>query len=315
MRLMMRAAVLMVSGLLVSGLAIAESRIDRDLDLSPGGRIVLDTDVGEVTVTGRDESGAEIRIRSNRDLDEEFRFKVIETSDGYRITLDKRHDGWWKSWRGRVDIELTVPTRTQVDVSTSGGDVTLTATVGEARLHTSGGDVRAEGIEGDVDISTSGGSIDVRDVIGTVDARTSGGSIEALRVSGGFAADTSGGSIVLARIGGDVEAETSGGRIAIEEAGGLVDAHTSGGRVSVGFVRGNDRGGRISSSGGGVTVFLDPGVGLSIDASSSGGSVRSDCPGSVSGRISRASLRGELNGGGETLRLRSSGGGVTLREI
>jgi hypothetical protein len=52
--------------------------------------------------------------------------------------------------------------------------------------------------------------------------------------------------------------------------------------------------------------------GGSIDASSSGGNVESDVPVTIQGRIDRDSLRGDLNGGGALLRLRSSGGGVRI---
>ncbi|MBZ0173524.1 MAG: hypothetical protein K8E66_14160, partial [Phycisphaerales bacterium] len=57
---------------------------------------------------------------------------------------------------------------------------------------------------------------------------------------------------------------------------------------------------------------LDPKVDLEIDASSSGGDVDSDLPVTVQGKVSRDTLRGKLNAGGAILKLRSSGGGVTL---
>jgi hypothetical protein len=59
-------------------------------------------------------------------------------------------------------------------------------------------------------------------------------------------------------------------------------------------------------------VRVDPAVRLNIDASASGGRVSSDLPVTVKGTISKTSLRGTLNGGGAVLKLRSSGGGVSL---
>ena len=58
---------------------------------------------------------------------------------------------------------------------------------------------------------------------------------------------------------------------------------------------------------------MDPGVGLEIDASTSGGSVDTDLPVTVRGSISKPALRGQLNGGGNRLRLRSSGGGIRIK--
>ena len=46
-----------------------------------------------------------------------------------------------------------------------------------------------------------------------------------------------------------------------------------------------------------------------------GGGVNSDVPVTIQGQIETDSLRGEMNGGGALLRLRSSGGGVRLTGI
>jgi hypothetical protein len=75
----------------------------------------------------------------------------------------------------------------------------------------------------------------------------------------------------------------------------------------------NSAGGTLSSSGGGVSVDIDPGARFSIDASSSGGSVSCDLPVRRQGKESRTSLRGDLNGGGAPLHVRSSGGGIRIR--
>ena len=62
----------------------------------------------------------------------------------------------------------------------------------------------------------------------------------------------------------------------------------------------------------GVAAVVDSTVGLEIDASSSGGSVNCDLPVTVRGKIGRDSVRGQLNGGGAVLKIRSSGGGVSV---
>lgn len=113
-------------------------------------------------------------------------------------------------------------------------------------------------------------------------------------------------------LGGNARLRTSGGRVRARNVDGDIEARTSGGSVVVGFARGNAQGGDIHTSGGSVTAQIDPAVALSVDASTSGGGVDSDVPVTVRGRISRNELRGDLNGGGALLRLRSSGGGVRV---
>ena len=46
---------------------------------------------------------------------------------------------------------------------------------------------------------------------------------------------------------------------------------------------------------------------------SSGGPVHCDLPVTMEGRVASDRLRGRLNGGGALLRLRSSGGGITIK--
>ena len=55
--------------------AAAESRIEKNLELQPKGRFILESEVGSVTVTGASRSGAHIVITSDRDdLNSELEF-------------------------------------------------------------------------------------------------------------------------------------------------------------------------------------------------------------------------------------------------
>ena len=82
--------------------------------------------------------------------------------------------------------------------------------------------------------------------------------------------------------------------------------------MDVSFAKGNARGGKIESSGGGITVAIDPNVDLAIDASTSGGSVRTDIPVKILGKVSGSSIKGSLGKGGEMLYVHTSGGSVSI---
>jgi hypothetical protein len=298
--------------------ASADFKLERKLALAPGGTFTLETDIGEVTLVGDSASGATVNVTSGRDdLDQKYDFSFEEVAGGARVTVKRRgswlsgwFDGGWFGNRTRFDIH--VPMKTTVNVSTSGGGINVSKTGGAVRVRTSGGGLQIEAVEGDVDGSTSGGGVRIRDVRGNAIAKTSGGGIDIVNVQGTLRAETSGGGITIDGVTGDLHASTSGGGVNVTAAGGRVEAHSSGGPVTARFVAGNAKGGVLSTSGGGVRAEVDPKVALSIDASSSGGGVTADLPVTVQGRISNDSLRGDLNGGGATLRLRSSGGGVRL---
>jgi len=146
-----------------------------------------------------------------------------------------------------------------------------------------------------LNLKTGGGSIDVSDLIGQVEARTSGGSIE------------------LGRIKGDVEINTSGGSIDVDEVAGNIDAHTSGGSVRAKITQQPTKDAKLSTSGGSVTAFLLPSIKVDLKASTGGGRVRSDFD--VDGSVSKRKIVGKINGGGPELRLKTSGGSVSIQKL
>ena len=145
-----------------------------------------------------------------------------------------------------------------------------------------------------------------------VAVQTAGGSVQVTDLKGGARIRTWGGALRLQNIAGDVEARTSGGGLHVSQAGGRVEARTSGGPILVRFAPGNNHGGALHTSGGSVQAAIDSTAAVSIDAASSGGRVTSDLAVHTWGESGRYALRGDLNGGGPILQLRTSGGPVLI---
>ncbi len=300
-----------------SAAAASDFRLEKRFDLASGGQFVLHSEAGGVTVRGGTGTQAVIVVTAEDGEEFNSRFNVRFDTQPSRVSfvVERKDHGWFHWFEGfhsRVHVDVELPRSASADVSSSGGSVQLSELVGPVKVGSSGGSVRIADVDGDVVSSSSGGSVHVERVKGGVRAESSGGGVELADIGGAVHLESSGGSLVASRIGGDIEANTSGGGVRIEEAGGRVEAESSGGPVKVSFSAGNARGGSLDSSGGGVTARVDPAAGLEIDASSSGGSVSSDLPVTIRGRVSRDTLRGTLNGGGSLLKLRSSGGGITL---
>jgi len=305
--------------LLLAAPAAADFRLEKRLALSPGGELLVETAGGSVTVTPGSGDGALVVITSESDkskIDERYTLELSSEGNRARV-INKRRPGFshWFDW-GRtpsLHFEITVPRSTHADVKSSGGGIRVSGLSGNARLRSSGGAVRAFDLIGNVDASSSGGGVEVRRIQGNVDVGSSGGGVDVEKVTGNVVAESSGGGVDVIDVAGDVDASSSGGGVDIEGVGGRVTAESSGGPVSAVLRADNSAGGNLSSSGGGVSVNVDPSARLSIDASSSGGSVSCDLPVRREGKASRTSLRGDLNGGGAPLRVRSSGGGIRIR--
>ena len=278
--------------------ALADFRVERELAMSPSGTFVLEADSGAIEIRGTSRGGARVVVTADRDdLEERYQLSFEERGDDAVVRVEKR-GGWTRrmfSGSYRLRFEVEVPRGADVDLSTAGGAID------------------ARSIGGRLEARSSGGSIDVEDAGGDIDVHTSGGPISVSRVGGDARLDTSGGGIRAREVAGDLVAETSGGSIQVDGVGGSVKAHTSGGPVRATFAAGNGSGGSLSTSGGGITVTLNPTVALDIDAHTSGGRVTIDLPITTRGSYQRNSVRGQLNGGGPLLKLRSSGGSIRLQ--
>ena len=310
-------APLLAAGLVLATLpGLAETRIEKDLKLAPGGDFRLDTDMGSVTVAASPDAGAHVVITSKRkDLEDLLTFRFEEGATSASVVARKKHavSSWFSDHGGSVHYEIRVPAQTRLSIDTSGGSIRVAGMRLPAKLDTSGGSIAVNDLVGDLDADTSGGSIDLKDIKGRVRVVTSGGGIEAVSIDGPVHAESSGGSIELQKVTGDIDADTSGGGIRIVDAGGRVHAESSGGSIEASFAKGNSRGGSLETSGGGIEVSVDSTADLAIDAS--GNSVKTDLPIQVRGEISRGTLQGTLGKGGNTLRLRTSGGSVRIQAL
>jgi len=144
---------------------------------------------------------------------------------------------------------------------------------------------------------------------------TSGGGIDVSGGTGTLSGDTSGGSVTVKEFRGPIQVESSGGGITLENVAGKVEGSTSGGSISARFSAPLSDEVKLGTSGGGVTVHLAQDSAFDLDAATSGGGVTSDLPVTVTGKIARDHLKGPVNGGGEPVVLRTSGGSIHVKKL
>lgn len=300
----------------------AEDVIRKGFNVAEGGTLYLDASIGRIKVVS---GGTGVAVEITREADgrkgerrmREHKITFEQRGNDVVIDSDLDHDRWsffdWDDYK--VQWNVRVPARYNIKVSTSGGSIDLADIGGTVDAKTSGGGIKTGRLAGESVLRTSGGSITVGGATSRLEARTSGGSINIGDTTGSVEAKTSGGSITLARVDGDVVAKTSGGGIRIHDATGAVDATTSGGSIHASMSRQPRGDSRLSTSGGGVTLSLAPSIRVDLDARASGGGVRSDVPVTVQGLQDDDAIRGQVNGGGPKLTLRTSGGGIRVKAL
>lgn len=294
--------------------AVGHARIDRVVEKSfrvdGVGVLRVETHGGEIRVSpGADREVrviAKQRINASTDAEaDELLTKLDLTMEqqGNDVRLvakyERQPSGFrFRSWPPvQVSFEIVVPASFSTSLNTSGGAIIVGDLNGKADLRTSGGGIKLGKMGGPVDARTSGGAISLEEARGSVELKTSGGNISVGRVAGPADLSTSGGSIKIESVASSLRAHTSGGSIRANIAGPLKDECS------------------LSTSGGSVSVTLDKAAAFQLDASTSGGGVEAAGFSLAVEKISRDrnKLAGTVNGGGPLLKLRSSGGGISVR--
>jgi hypothetical protein len=313
----MRRAILVSSVLLLTAFAANADVIRKGFNVSQGGTLTLEADIGDVKVVS---GGTGLAVEITREgPPEEVRANDITFDQGgndVSIRSKYSHNHGWFHWTHdlRVRYNIRVPSHYNVKLSTSGGDIDLGDLTGNADIHSSGGDLKVAHITGNLFGRTSGGDLRIASATGTMNVHTSGGDIDIENAGGALEAKTSGGSIEIGRAASTLYAHSSGGGIRIREALDSVDASTSGGSIHARLARQPHGDSRLSTSGGDVVVELPANLGAEVDAHTSGGGVDTDFPVTFVGHKEEDSLVGTIGGGGPKLILRSSGGGISLRK-
>lgn len=250
---------------------------------------------GDINVTSWDKDEVEIIIKGNETAAKKISFEIEKTSEGVKVESSRTGGGFWNIFNSlNFRVIIKTPEKYNMKLKTSGGDVEVKKIEGDTEVYTSGGDVVVYGGKGNGTFKTSGGDVSVNDFYGPAIISTSGGDI------------------VFNGKNGDVNASTSGGDIAITGADSKIKAETSGGDIHLVY-KGENKGIHLSTTGGDIFADFDDDLSGYIDASTTGGDVENNNSKFRADKITSSSIKGTLNNGGENIRLRTSGGDITIQ--
>ena len=151
--------------------AAIDSNIRKTFNVAEGGTLIIDTGLGDIRVNPG-AGGVSIEVlrhakttsqsRAN-DLFNQFDLSFAQEGNNVRVT--GKYDNafrWFNLFGNDLDVKfvVTVPSRYNLQLNTSGGDIHVGDLNGEVRAKTSGGDLDLARIAGVVEAHTSGGGID-----------------------------------------------------------------------------------------------------------------------------------------------------------
>lgn len=260
-------------------------------------------------------------------LQEEYELTV--SASNHTLTAIAKPKTNFKNWNNGLSIsfKIYIPHKVSTDLSTSGGNISISDLSGKQDFSTSGGNLNVDKLTGNIKGRTSGGNINVTNCGDVVDLGTSGGNITAENNKGNLKLTTSGGSLKLNALQGTVKATTSGGNVVGSDIGGELTASTSGGNVRLSGLTCSLE---TSTSGGNIDVNIAS-LGKYLTVSNSGGNIDIQMPKdkgatlklyadkinvssleNFKGDIEKDRVEGTLAGGGVPVTVHGSSGRITL---
>lgn len=222
---------------------------------------------------------AELCGRSRSDLD---RIEIDAVQNGPQIQIEARlRDRGRRRWNSGTSAQLTVRVPRRADVYAHSGD----------------------------------GQIEARDLTGEIDLSTGDGQIEASNLSGNILARTGDGRLTLQDVRGRLHARTGDGSVSVQGKFDELEVTTGDGSIEATVERGSTMSApwRLKTGDGSIQLALPDGFAAEIDAHTNDGTISSELPLMVTGKLSGRSLRGRLNAGGNLLTISTGDGSITLR--
>ncbi len=123
------------------------------------------------------------------------------------------------------------------------------------------------------------------------------------------------GGIAIENVKAEAEFTTRNGGISLTAVGGRFKGRTNNGGVHVVLEgqRWDGEGLDVRTQNGGISLQVPEGFAAHVEASTVNGGVRTNLPVSAVGELTRRQLVGDLNGGGPTLKMATTNGGVAIQ--
>jgi hypothetical protein len=210
-----------------------------------------------------------------------------------------------------ISYDLVVPAATQLRAETGSGDQAIEGIKGPVKASTGSGNIRVSSLDDEARLDTGSGDIELASLGGAVYAETGSGNIRASRLAGMVRAHTGSGDIRLeGNSSGPVRVDTGSGNVEVRGVQGALRAQTGSGNI---IVEGEPRGDwKLDTGSGNVSMQLPSQVGLNLHAHTGSGSIESNLPITVQGKISRSEIRGSVRGGGSLVEIGTGSGDIHI---
>jgi hypothetical protein len=323
-----------------------ERTVELDQPMQPGVTLTAVTSSGFIDATGRETSQAHVvaTIQARAGTEDEARelaeqVNVHFEGSSSRLALKADHPPLPPKKSVSVSYKIDLPRQTSVEFSSASGSIDVTDLTGSVKANTASGHVAAARIQGAVRLKSASGSAHADEVGGgDVELETASGGIRLSRASniGACGLNSASGSVTADHIqANSIQMSSAGGRVTLSDAqakeirvhtssGGLkvegvtcprLNAESVSGHVTVAFARTApaDVVATVSSGSGDVDMTAPRGYSGHLEMSTASGSVETDLPVTVVGKLAKRQLRGFVGKGAGSLTVRATSGSIRVR--
>ena len=275
-------AIVLMAGMLAlwGAAATPADEVTKTFPVTGHARVHVETDDGAVRVSTGDIKQIEVRVDySGYKLDKDLRVSTSQNGDSVDVSVKTGGSLWrWGVRHTSLRVEIHMPKEADLTIRT--GD----------------GSVQADSISGNVDVTSGDGSITVQGAKGSLRFHTGDGHIEGRGLDGRVDASSGDGHISL---------EGRFDALNIKTGDGSVNARaTAGSKVQSTWT--------IHTGDGSVDIEIPGDLQADIDASTHDGHISLGLPVTVEGTFSSSQIRGKMNGGGQSLTIRTGDGSIHL---
>lgn len=280
----------------------SEVMIDETFKVRDGQTLFLDVAHSDIEIETGAQGEARIRVTLSgtnmaraRDVFDDMQFSVRMDGDELRVvSVDRRNA--WNGNNGSVNIKVLafIPQTFNLQMTTTHGDVELDDISGSVVVNTTHGDLSVSTIKGkEIYLRSTHGDIDAESFEGnSITLKTTHADIDVDMIAGGrISVSTTHSDIEIGELRGESELSTTHGDIHVELL--------------------SDESADLRTSHGDIIILAPKTLKALLDLE--GASVRLDHDFDFDGRIDKDEIRGRINGGGATIRARTTHGSVTVR--
>lgn len=287
-----------------------QEKFEKIEPLAKNGKVYLGNISGDIVIKTWKENQVKILAlkvseasTSERAKENAGEVTIEVTREGDTLRIETKYPKRRTPWGGRdsvnvsVDYELWVPETASAEVRSVSGDVNLAPIGGTARVRCVSGNVDVLGAAG-ADVDLVSGDLKVENIAGDAYVKAVSGDIRMTGIKGSVGAES---------VSGDIELK------GVSDAATVTGKTVSGDIIYTGVIK---PGGRyeLKTHSGTIRMTIPASSAFEFEADTFSGVIDSEFEIQVMGKISPREVRGTVNKGGATVRLKSFSGDIELKK-